>query len=272
MVLLYLLVLLFCSPLSAFAEDVSVTNPLLYSDVPDPDVICVGKDYYMISTSMHMSPGAPIMHSRDMKHWQTVSYVFDTLNESPANDLEGGNIYGKGQWAASMRYSRGVFYVFFGTGRHSYVFTATDPKGKWTMKAQLKRYYHDASLLADSDDRIYLVHCMGGALYVKQFADDMQGFTDGDGNGTKIISINERSLHEGVHAYKIDGKYYMTTIWWPAGGIRTELCFRWRSSGRHLAGCKWTVVCHALSGPRGSGAHSVSAAMQMGGWLAYARG
>lgn len=252
MVLLYLLLLFLCSPFSAAAEEkgVSMTNPLLYSDVPDPDVICVGKDYYMISTSMHMSPGAPIMHSRDMKHWQTVSYVFDTLNESPANDLEGGNIYGKGQWAASLRYNKGVYYVFFGTGRHSYVYTTADPKGKWTLKTKLKRYYHDASLLVDSDEKIYLVHCMGGALYVKQFTDDMHGFTDGDGNGTKIISIKERTLHEGVHAYKIDGKYYMTTIWWPAGGIRTELCFR----SDNLIGPyeRKTILCDDL-GYRGHG-------------------
>ncbi|MBR4757982.1 MAG: family 43 glycosylhydrolase, partial [Bacteroidaceae bacterium] len=55
-------------------SSVTITNPLLYSDVPDPDVICVGKDYYMVSTTMHMSPGAPIMHSRDMKHWSIISY------------------------------------------------------------------------------------------------------------------------------------------------------------------------------------------------------
>lgn len=47
-----------------------VMNPVLWSDVPDPDVICVGQDYYMVSTTCHMSPGAPIMRSRDMKYWE----------------------------------------------------------------------------------------------------------------------------------------------------------------------------------------------------------
>lgn len=207
-------------------EDVSVTNPLLYADVPDPDVICVGKDYYMVSTTAHMSPGAPIMHSRDMKHWQIISYVFDALHESPANDLDGGNIYSRGQWAASLRYHKGMFYVFFGTGVHSYLYKTKNPAGKWTMAAHFERYYHDASLLFDTDGKVYLVHCLNAVLFVKQFTEDLQDFVDGEGNGTQVIALNDGFLHEGVHAYKIDGKYYMTTIWWPGGGDRTELCFR----------------------------------------------
>ena len=80
---------LLCGSLStAFAKgDVTVTNPLLYSDVPDPDVICVGKDYYMVSTTMHMSPGCPIMHSRDMKNWSIISYVFETLNDESLSNI-----------------------------------------------------------------------------------------------------------------------------------------------------------------------------------------
>ena len=100
------------------------TNPLIFADVPDVDVIRVGSDYYMISTTAHMSPGAPIMHSKDMVNWKIISYVFDEINESPKNNLEGGNIYSRGQWAASLRYHDGLFYVFFGTGNKSYIYTA----------------------------------------------------------------------------------------------------------------------------------------------------
>ena len=226
--ILSILLVFLCSstrPLLA-QKDVSITNPLLYADVPDPDVICVGKDYYMVSTTAHMSPGAPVMHSRDMKHWEIVSYVFDALHESPANDLEGGSIYSRGQWAASLRYHKGVFYVFFGTGVHSYIYQTKNPAGEWTVAAKFERYYHDASMLFDSDGKVYLVHCLNAVLYVKQFTDDLQDFADGNGNGTKIIALNDGFLHEGVHAYKIDGRYYLTTIWWPGGGDRTELCFR----------------------------------------------
>ena len=224
----FCLLLMLCGNASVASarSHVTVTNPLLYSDVPDPDVICVGKDYYMVSTTMHMSPGAPIMHSRDMKHWSIISYVFDALHESPANDLKDGNIYSRGQWAASLRYHKGKFYVFFGTGVHSYLYTTKNPAGPWTIAAKFERYYHDASLLFDTDGRVYLIHCFNAGIYAKEFTPDLQDFVDGAGNGTRLIALNDGCLHEGVHAYKIDGKYYMTTIWWPRGGYRTELCFR----------------------------------------------
>lgn len=44
-----------------FAE--TFNNPLIFADVPDEDIIRVGDTYYMISTTMHLSPGAPIMKS-----------------------------------------------------------------------------------------------------------------------------------------------------------------------------------------------------------------
>lgn len=200
------------------------TNPVIYSDVPDVDVIRVGQDYYMVSTTAHMSPGAPIMHSTDLVNWEIISYVFDTLNESPANDLEGGNIYSRGQWAASLRYHEGVFYVFFGTGNKSYIYTTTDPYGEWEQKLVIDEYLHDASMLFDDDGRIYLAY---GARDIRiiEFKKDLSGI-DESGLDVQVINSNPPGLLEGVHFYKFDGLYYMTFIWWPDGGIRTQLCFR----------------------------------------------
>lgn len=201
-----------------------IHNPLLHTDVPDPDVICVGSDYYMVSTTAHMSPGAPIMHSRDMKHWKIVSYVFDELHESPANDLESGNIYSRGQWAACIRHNKGKYYVFFGTGNKSYLYETDNPKDRWTLRLTLDEYYHDASMLFDDDGRIYLVY-NGGTLKIKEFEPDLSGFKP-DGVSQDLLSLNDGCLLEGAHIYKINGMYYIMMIWWPAGGERTQLCFR----------------------------------------------
>lgn len=205
-------------------QDKTFTNPVIYSDVPDVDVIRVGSDYYMVSTTAHMSPGAPIMHSKDMVNWKIVSYVFDTLDESPKNDLEGGNIYSRGQWAASLRYHDGLFYVFFGTGNKSYLYTAEDPAGKWKRQAVIDEYLHDASMLFDDDGRVYLVY---GARHIRivEFNKDLTGI-DPAGLDVEVIPADPPGLLEGAHFYKFDGKYYLTLIWWPDGGIRTQLCFR----------------------------------------------
>src|SRR6476660_1582002 len=51
-------------------------NPLIWADVPDIAIIRVGNTYYMSSTTMHMSPGLPIMTSTDLVNWRTASYAY----------------------------------------------------------------------------------------------------------------------------------------------------------------------------------------------------
>ena len=85
--------------------DGTFQNPVIYSDVPDLDMIRVGDAYYMISTTMHLSPGCPVMKSTDLVNWEIVNYVFDRLGTDDAMSLRNGkNMYGNGQWAASLQY------------------------------------------------------------------------------------------------------------------------------------------------------------------------
>ena len=126
----------------------TMTNPLMWADVPDPDVIRVGDDYYMVSTTMHLMPGCPVMHSRDLVNWEVISYVFDTLEDTPSYRLDGGTVYGKGQWATSLRYHDGRFYALFSPNDHpykSYIYTAENPAGPWSVVSR-PRHFHDSSL------------------------------------------------------------------------------------------------------------------------------
>ena len=88
-----------------------IQNPMLWADVPDPDIIRVGDTFYLVSTTMHLMPGAPIMKSKDLKNWETVGYIFDRLTDSPKYDLQEGTAYGRGQWATSLKYHKGRFYA-----------------------------------------------------------------------------------------------------------------------------------------------------------------
>ena len=63
-----------------------IQNPMLWADVPDPDIIRVDDTFYLVSTTMHLMPGAPIMKSKDLKNWETVGYIFDKLTDSPKYD------------------------------------------------------------------------------------------------------------------------------------------------------------------------------------------
>ena len=112
----------------------------------------------MVSTTMHLMPGVPIMKSNDLVNWEIISYVVDELKDSPQYDLVEGNVYGNGQWATSLRYHDGRFYVFFSTNKphKSYIFSTKDPAGKWEKVMEMDKLYHDASLFFDDDGRVYL--------------------------------------------------------------------------------------------------------------------
>lgn len=56
------------------------TNPVIWSDVPDPDVIRVGDAFCMTSTTMHMPPGVPVMKSKNLVNWEIVNYVYDIMD------------------------------------------------------------------------------------------------------------------------------------------------------------------------------------------------
>lgn len=229
-----LVLALFISALAGCKNTPSVkkdkfTNPVIYADVPDMDIIRVGNDYYMVSTTMHLMPGAPIMRSKDLVNWEIISYLFDEIKDSPFYDLEGGNIYGQGQWASSLRYHNGKFYVLFATNRpqRTYIYETEDPTGKWKKISEFDKNFHDASLLFDDDGKVYLAYG-SGQIRITELKSDLSDIKP-DGLDVVVIKGKEDgfpNLLEGTHLYKYNDKYYMFLIWWPQGGIRIQLCFR----------------------------------------------
>ncbi len=207
--------------------DGTFTNPVLWSDCPDPDLIRVEEDYYMVSTTMHLMPGAPIMHSKDLVNWEIVSYIFDRIEETPLYDMEGGTVYGRGQWATSLRYKDGKFYAYFAPNDQppkGWVYSTTDPKNQnWELHATLP-HFHDASLFFDDNGKAYMIH---GSGMIRELKPDLTGVLDGGLDMTLFQRDNkENGLLEGSRMIKKDGHYYLLMISWPRGGIRREVCYR----------------------------------------------
>jgi beta-xylosidase len=204
-------------------------NPILYADVPDMSVCFDGTYYYMVSTTMHLMPGAPIMRSPDMQHWETISYLYPRIDDGDRYDLVDGTAYGQGQWASSIRYHDGQFYVWFSANGHpwrGFVYTATDAAGPWTLHSR-PPHHHDGSLVFDTDGRVYLFH---GTGQLTEFAPDLSGPLPG-GIDTRIFErdADERGLLEGSSAFIHNGKYYLMMIsmdWGIPGRVRREVCYR----------------------------------------------
>lgn len=207
--------------------DGTFANPVLWADVPDPDVIRVGDWFYLVSTTMHLMPGAPVMRSKDLVNWETVSYLFDRLTDTPNYDMDGCTAYGRGQWATSLRYHDGKFYAYFSPNDRpfrGYVYTTTDPaKEKWELVSRTP-HFHDASLLFDDDGRVYMFYGTGQLRELKPDLSDVQP----GGVDMRIFERDstETGLLEGSRAIKHNGKYYLLMISWPNGGKRRQVCYR----------------------------------------------
>ena len=182
-------------------------------DIPDPDVIFHDGYYYLITTTMHFFPGGEILRSEDLRRWEHYSYVFERLESTPDQRLEGdGYIYGKGMWAPTLRFHDGIFYVAFSSNdmNKTYLYRSSDLKGPW-KRSEIKGFYHDLSLLFD-DGKAYLVY--GNTdIHLTELDYDMTGPEEGgidrviaDDTGNPMLGL------EGSHIYKICGRYYLFMI------------------------------------------------------------
>lgn len=218
-------------PVKSFAQKKTVaettyTNPIMWADAPDLSVVRHGDDYYLISTTMHLMPGAPIMKSKDLVHWEIVNYVFDTLTDNSKYDLLNGTVYGRGQWASSIRYHNGKYYVLFSPNDQpyrSYLYSTTNPSGKWELMARLP-HFHDNSLFFDDDGKVYVFY---GTGQLRELKEDLSDVKEG-GVDMKIFQRDstETGLLEGSQAIKYKDKYYLLMISWPSHGKRRQVCYR----------------------------------------------
>ena len=207
-------------------------NPVIHADVPDISIIRVNDDYYMSSTTMHMSPGLPIMKSKDLINWRLISYAYDTLaNTDELNLTNGKSTYSRGSWASSLRFHKGKFYVstFSGTTGKTYIYTTSNiEEGPWS-RVSFKPSLHDHSLFFNDDGKVYMLYG-GGKLSLVELNDDLTGVKPGT---EKVVIENAGKPSgtgglpgEGSQLFKVNGKYYLFNITWPRGGMRTVVIHR----------------------------------------------
>ncbi|MBQ7419541.1 MAG: glycoside hydrolase 43 family protein [Prevotella sp.] len=213
---------------NTFAGD-KINNPMLWADVPDPDIIRVGDTFYLVSTTMHLMPGAPIMASKDLKNWKTVSYLFNRLTDSPKYDLQEGTVYGRGQWATSLKYHKGRFYALMapneaGAMGDTYIFSAEKAEGPWTILSRM-RHFHDCSLFFDDDDRVYVIYGTGEMMELKA---DLSDVIEGSHRQLFQREADETGILEGSRMIKHNGRYYLLMIShvYAPGKHRREVCYR----------------------------------------------
>jgi xylan 1,4-beta-xylosidase len=194
----------------------TIYNPIIPGFHPDPSVIRVGGDYYLVTSSFEYFPGVPIFHSTDLVNWKQIGHV---LTRKSQLNLDGiwpsGGVY-----APVIRYHKGTFYMItttMGGGGNFYV-TATHPAGSWSEPVWVDPDIFDPSLLFDDDGKVY--YTRRGAKGIVQAEIDI----DTGKLLTPLRTLTEGFICsdiEGPHLYKINGLYYLMAA---EGGTRFGHC------------------------------------------------
>lgn len=201
--------------------DGTYSNPILYTDYSDPDVIRVGEDYYMVASSFSNSPALPVLHSKDLVNWRVISYVLERIPE-PGYEAP---LHGHGVWAPAIRYHEGEFYVYYPMPDEGiFMCKARDAKGPWSEPVCVKRAkgWIDPCPFWDDDGQAYLVSAFAksrsGIKSILHISPMNREGTEVTGDGMHVFDgRNTQPVIEGPKIYKRNGYYY---IFAPAGSVK----------------------------------------------------
>jgi xylan 1,4-beta-xylosidase len=216
-------------------------NPILAGFYPDPSILRVEEDYYLVNSSFAWYPGVPIFHSRDLVHWEQIGHVLDRPEQLP---LAGAGV-SRGIFAPTIRFHDGRYYMITTNVSEigNFYVTATNPAGPWSDPVALPEIQGiDPSFFFDDDGKAYIIHngvapdnkpLYEGhrALYLFPF-DVKTGKVSGPGkivvNGGTDLSKKPIWI-EGPHLFKRKGYYYLMAAEGGTAEQHSEVIFRSRS-------------------------------------------
>ncbi|KAJ8468836.1 hypothetical protein ONZ45_g17103 [Pleurotus djamor] len=184
------------------------TNPPVYTDLADLMVINVNNTFYYSSSTMHYSPGAPILRSYDLVNWEFIGHSVPTLSfgdNDSYNLVNGKRAYVRGIWASFFNYRASTNTWFWGgcvDFSKTYIYTASSVTGPWTQVSVLNTCYYDASLLVDDDGSLYVAYGSSTINVAKLSSDGRSQVS------TQAVYTTDLYI-EGSRFYKRNGRYYI---------------------------------------------------------------
>ena len=184
------------------------SNPVLWEDLADIDIIRVGNEFYYTASNMHYSPGAPILRSFDLVSWEYAGHAVPVLDFGPAYDLAGGQAYVQGTWASFINYRPSNETYYWGgciDFNDTHIYTAPSVEGPWERQASIDRCYYDGGLLVDDDDTMYIAYG-NTTISVAELTPDGTGEVH---DQVVFQTPPEIGTLEGARFYRREGYYYI---------------------------------------------------------------
>lgn len=199
----------------------SYRNPVLPGFQPDPSIVKVGRDFYLVTSTFSWFPGLPIYHSTDLVNWRLIGHAIDRAGQMDFSRL-GTN---RGLFAPAIEHHAGKFWIVntcIECGGN-YVITADKPEGPWGDPVWLDFGGIDPSLVFGEDGKAWIVYNdapPGEPLYDGHRAIWLQEF-----DPAAMRMRPERKLlvnggldlkykpvwAEGPHIYKVGDWFYLMT-------------------------------------------------------------
>lgn len=139
------------------AQNIKLVNPILSGFYPDPSIVKVDKDYYLVNSTFSYFPGLPVWHSKDLKNWKQIGNVISRTSQM---DFLGERMT-RGLFAPGISYYNGTFYVTCTDIDHegNFVVTAKNPAGPWSNPVKLPQVKGiDPSIFFDDNGKAYIVY------------------------------------------------------------------------------------------------------------------
>lgn len=182
-------------------------NPIRRGMFPDPSIVRVGVDYYMVNSSFIFFPCIPVSHSRDLIHWEIIGHAITDPQWAALDELEGG----RGYWAPDISYDNGKFYVtatyrLNDTGtvyRKQIVVSSDRPEGPYSKPAVIDEDGIDPSIFHENGRHYMLLN--RGARILELNEDCTKQISEAE----LLYYGDQKRAPEGPHLLKKDGYYYL---------------------------------------------------------------
>lgn len=225
-------------------------NPVHRGMFPDPSIVRVGNDYYMVNSTFVFFPCIPISHSTDLIHWKIIGHAITNPEWAYLDELEGG----RGYWAPDISYYNGRFYItatyrMNDTGdvcRKQMVVSSDRPEGPYCKPAFIEEDGIDPSIFTDDDGKRYMLLNRGARIF--EISKD----------GTQKLSEprllyygNNKYAPEGPHLLKRNGWYYLFFAEGGTGKGHMITVARSRSLFGNYEPCPYNPIMHQYN-PNGA--------------------
>jgi xylan 1,4-beta-xylosidase len=225
----------------AMSQTTTLVNPILTGFYPDPSVVKVGADYYLVNSTFSYFPGIPVFHSRDLKNWKQIGNVIDRATQM---DFMGEKLT-RGLFAPAISYHNGTYYVTCTDIDHdgNFIVTAKNPAGPWSNPVRVPQVRGiDPSLYFDDDNKAYIIYNSDAPNHKPLYPGHRTiRMYEMDPVTLKVIGEEKQLVNGGVdlskkpvwieapHILKRNGWYYLYAAEGGTSVNHTEVVFRSKS-------------------------------------------